>query len=583
MALPNAPTIDEPGLSALAQLGQVVYGFHADAAGRVLLDHVSAGLESLLGRPLPDDPQEVAAIWSEAIHAADRVAEAGFMAAVLAGEERWVVYRVAHPDGAIAWLLERGTPVARADGLAGGTAIVSAAPSLLVDVLARSDGERPTASTAITATAYTAELVDGRLVTRSIGSDWQETTGLARLPELALDALAEAVHADDRETVRERLRCMHAGQGWEGAYRIRDQAGQVRWLQERVVAREEGAVTLLEGVVIDATRQHALEHAVLDLDGRLRVLVDTLDAHVYTLVVDHDGAMPRAEFLGPRLDVIYGRVPPPDVDVDQLWEQHVHPDDRAALARRLARLRRGEDASVVYRVLGLDGTTRWIRDRSRSRIGADGRLRIDGIAAPADGDGEATDDLRRSRQLTRVLSELDDTVFELERADDGWRAVYASPGIYRLLGGHPPEGVNVRDAFVSCLHPDDREAYFKQAADLSAGRATSAAFRIVGLDGRTRRVVSRAHPLRPVAGALHAVGVVSLLETAPRDARAPVLTARQLEVLALLAEGLTSEAIAAQLVISVATVRNHVTAILRELGAHSRLEAVAEARRRLLV
>ena len=174
-------------------------------------------------------------------------------------------------------------------------------------------------------------------------------------------------------------------------------------------------------------------------------------------------------------------------------------------------------------------------------------------------------------------------MFELEHADDGWRAVYASPGIFRLLGGQPPAGVNVRDALVGALHPDDREAYFRQGDDLLAGRATSAAFRLVGLDGRTRRVVSRAHPLRQVGDTPHAVGVVSLLETAPRDAHAPALTARQLEVLALLAEGHTSETIAAQLVISVATVRNHVTAILRELGAHSRLEAVAEARRRLLI
>jgi DNA-binding CsgD family transcriptional regulator len=561
----------------------VVYTFHSDAAGRVLLDVVSPGLEGLLGRALPDDLKDVAAIWSEAIHASDRVAEAGFMAAVLAGEQRWVVYRIARPEGDTRWLLERGAPMARPDGLRGGSAIVSEAPSLLVDAVARNGGERPVASTALTATAYSAELVGGQLVTRSIGSDWEETTGLARLPEVALDALVQAVHPEDHDAMRERLRCMHAGQGWEGAYRIRDQAGRVRWLQERVVAKEEGGQTLLDGVVIDATHQHALEHAVRDLDGRLRGLLDTLDAHVYTLVVNGPGAAPRAEFLGPRLDVIYGTVPAPDVDVDQLWEQQVHPDDRPALGRRLEQLRRGGEASVVYRLLGLDGQTRWIHDRSRSRMGDDGRLRIDGIATPALTDRETTDDLRQSRHLARVLSELDDTVFELELVDGSWRAVYASPGVYRLLGGEPTDGVNLRDAFVGCLHPDDREAYFRQGADLLAGRSTSAAFRLVGLDGRTRRVVSRAHPLRRVGGTLHAVGVVSLLETAPRDSRPPVLTARQLEVLALLAEGHTSETIAAELVISVATVRNHVTAILRELGAHSRLEAVAEARRRLLI
>ena len=53
--------------------------------------------------------------------------------------------------------------------------------------------------------------------------------------------------------------------------------------------------------------------------------------------------------------------------------------------------------------------------------------------------------------------------------------------------------------------------------------------------------------------------------------------------MALLAAGFSTDAIAARLSISVATVRNHVTAILAALGAHSRLEAVAIARRAHLV
>src|SRR3954464_5671121 len=89
MATSDLRAIDQPGASALAQLGHVVYAFHADAAGRGVLDFVSPGRDALLGRPLPDDPQDVAAIWSEAIHASDRVAEAGFMAAVLSGGQGW--------------------------------------------------------------------------------------------------------------------------------------------------------------------------------------------------------------------------------------------------------------------------------------------------------------------------------------------------------------------------------------------------------------------------------------------------------------------------------------------------------------
>jgi DNA-binding NarL/FixJ family response regulator len=62
-----------------------------------------------------------------------------------------------------------------------------------------------------------------------------------------------------------------------------------------------------------------------------------------------------------------------------------------------------------------------------------------------------------------------------------------------------------------------------------------------------------------------------------------VLTAREREILFLIADGLTNQAIAARLVLSVHTVRTHVQTILGKLGAHSKLEAVAAAKRRRLL
>ena len=63
----------------------------------------------------------------------------------------------------------------------------------------------------------------------------------------------------------------------------------------------------------------------------------------------------------------------------------------------------------------------------------------------------------------------------------------------------------------------------------------------------------------------------------------PCLTRRQREILALLAEGIRARQIAAHLTLSETTVRNHIRAILLELGAHSQLEAVARARSLALV
>jgi DNA-binding NarL/FixJ family response regulator len=57
------------------------------------------------------------------------------------------------------------------------------------------------------------------------------------------------------------------------------------------------------------------------------------------------------------------------------------------------------------------------------------------------------------------------------------------------------------------------------------------------------------------------------------------LTAREMEVLQLLAEGLPNKSIAQRLDISEHTVKFHVNSILRKLEAQSRTEAVVQATR----
>jgi LuxR family maltose regulon positive regulatory protein len=60
---------------------------------------------------------------------------------------------------------------------------------------------------------------------------------------------------------------------------------------------------------------------------------------------------------------------------------------------------------------------------------------------------------------------------------------------------------------------------------------------------------------------------------------AEALTRRELEILALVADGLSNQAIAERLFLSLPTVKSHVRSLLRKLGAGNRTEAVATARR----
>lgn len=67
-------------------------------------------------------------------------------------------------------------------------------------------------------------------------------------------------------------------------------------------------------------------------------------------------------------------------------------------------------------------------------------------------------------------------------------------------------------------------------------------------------------------------------ETLPKDAFTP-LTARELEILQKMSEGLTNAEIGYALGISAQTVKNHVTSILRKLAANDRTQAVVTALR----
>lgn len=67
------------------------------------------------------------------------------------------------------------------------------------------------------------------------------------------------------------------------------------------------------------------------------------------------------------------------------------------------------------------------------------------------------------------------------------------------------------------------------------------------------------------------------------DGALDTLSPREREVLRLMAQGVSTSALAKRLVISSATVRNHIQHIMSKLGAHTRLEAVAAASRHKLM
>ena len=144
----------------------------------------------------------------------------------------------------------------------------------------------------------------------------------------------------------------------------------------------------------------------------------------------------------------------------------------------------------------------------------------------------------------------------------------------QLLGGH----------FTDLLPEEARanvEAQFRRAVE--RGEPTDFQTVFVDASGQLRGTRAQHLPLRDgdaIVGVLIlAFDVRRVPAELARLKPDPRLTPRQLEILELIASGLSTMDVATQLTLSPETVRNHLRNAFRELRAHNRVEAIATAQR----
>jgi PAS domain S-box-containing protein len=138
--------------------------------------------------------------------------------------------------------------------------------------------------------------------------------------------------------------------------------------------------------------------------------------------------------------------------------------------------------------------------------------------------------------------------------------------------------------FTEPLPPEARgkvSAQFRRAVE----RGEPTDFETVFVDARSGNLRSARVQHLPLRRGDAIVGVLILAFAAPPPPQPialepqPRLTPRQREVLDLIAAGLSTAEIAKKLTLSTETVRNHLRSVFRELNVHTRLEAIAAARR----
>jgi PAS domain S-box-containing protein len=133
--------------------------------------------------------------------------------------------------------------------------------------------------------------------------------------------------------------------------------------------------------------------------------------------------------------------------------------------------------------------------------------------------------------------------------------------------------------FTSVVAPEDRRRSQELFAQKVLGTASVTDADVVVLDAHGDRLEIEVSST-PLMSGHRVVGVFGqvLHRTAEAPPAHPALTPRQADVLHLLEHGRSTRQIAEELHLSPLTVRNHISALLKALGVHSRLEAVAIAR-----
>jgi diguanylate cyclase (GGDEF)-like protein len=213
--------------------------------------------------------------------------------------------------------------------------------------------------------------------------------------------------ADDWAAYEAFNRRLLDGEDAEVTYRIAALDGVTRVLRDRARPRPKGdGGMLIDGIISDLTAREEATARAAEAHDRFTSLLDVVGAHVYLAIAfPEDGTMQEL-FQGPGGDRLLGGAEPDPEMVN--WDNAVHPDDRAAYEEFNLALAQGEDREVVYRLIGLDGVTRWVHDRAVARPRPDGTFEVSGIVS------DVTERRRLEDRLRQSMAELEQARAEAE-------------------------------------------------------------------------------------------------------------------------------------------------------------------------
>ncbi len=263
--------------------------------------------------------------------------------------------------------------------------------------------------------------------------------------------------------------------------------------------------------VRDFTDQKRAEDALRRSELKYRQLVENSPDIVYAFSLQNGGI-----YYSSRVEAVLGYSVEYLCAHPFLWQDSIHPDDRAVVAQAVAQFRMGVPVKAEYRIRDASGNWRWLLDRSYACREENGDLIIEGLAMDVTEVRLLNEELAKYRDhlealvedRTRELAEANEQVrlseerymYALEATQDAiwdWNLqtsqTFVNQAYTRMLGYQPGEiGNNVDSLFISLLHPDDQAhvpALIHTKLPAEGGYAIE--FRLRCKDGSYKWILSR--------------------------------------------------------------------------------------------
>ena len=404
------------------------------------------------------------------------------------------------------------------------------------------------------------------------------------------------------------------GSPWPGVPEVADQEAPVidaGWRERRDGSRfwcevtrfalrdDDGVVHGFAECFRDASEEHAREAALVESEARFQAALRS-----GSIVVFNQDRDLRYTWV-PRVAAELGFQSPEQV-LGRSDEELFAPATAAELtAAKRGVIESGNGTRVALAVetdaatLSYDVTVEPLRDAGGAIVG------VTCAAVDVTAHRRAETELRRSNQRlaeAERVARMGSWEWDIASNEVHW-----SDGLFELYGIAPHDFDRRYQPSSERVHPDDRartDAAVRVA--LETGSPIDLDYRVVRPDGRVRRLHGRAEAIagddgRPIrlAGTVQDVTEMRAAEDALErtaaeltrralelhrvarhaapadDGLEQLLSTRQLEILALIADGHSNTEIAAHLFLAESTVKWHVRQIFRSLGVSNRAQAIA--------